>query len=300
MQTNLAKKHERSKMALTVAFVVICIVYVLPILIVLMNSFKSNAAVNTETFALPNENSFVGLQNYIKGMTFGNYPFIKAVLYSLFITLASSALILLCTSMAAWYVSRVGSLVSKIIYYLCVFSMVVPFQMVMFTLSRTAEQVKLPYFSFTSMAFAKIGLNTPWTIPIVYLGFGAGLAVFMFSGFVKTIPLEIEEAAVIDGCGPLRTFFLVVLPMMKPTFISVGVLEIMWVWNDFLLPYLVLDRTKYMTIPIVIQHLKGSYGQVDMGATMALILLIILPVIVFYLCCQKHIIKGVAAGAVKG
>ena len=300
MQTNLAKKHKRSKMALTVAFAVICIVYVLPILIVLMNSFKSNAAVNTETFALPNEDSFVGLQNYIKGMTFGNYPFIKAVLYSLFITLASSALILLCTSMAAWYVSRVGSLVSKIIYYLCVFSMVVPFQMVMFTLSRTAEQVKLPYFSFTSMAFAKIGLNTPWTIPIVYLGFGAGLAVFMFSGFVKTIPLEIEEAAVIDGCGPLRTFFLVVLPMMKPTFISVGVLEIMWVWNDFLLPYLVLDRTKYMTIPIVIQHLKGSYGQVDMGATMALILLSILPVIVFYLCCQKHIIKGVAAGAVKG
>lgn len=300
MQTNLAKKHERSKMALTVVFAVICIVYVLPILIVLMNSFKSNAAVNTETFALPNEDSFVGLQNYIKGMTFGNYPFIKAVLYSLFITLASSALILLCTSMAAWYVSRVGSLVSKIIYYLCVFSMVVPFQMVMFTLSRTAEQVKLPYFSFTSMAFAKIGLNTPWTIPIVYLGFGAGLAVFMFSGFVKTIPLEIEEAAVIDGCGPLRTFFLVVLPMMKPTFISVGVLEIMWVWNDFLLPYLVLDRTKYMTIPIVIQHLKGSYGQVDMGATMALILLSILPVIVFYLCCQKHIIKGVAAGAVKG
>ncbi len=300
MQTNLAKKHERSKMALTVAFAVICIVYVLPILIVLMNSFKSNAAVNTETFALPNENSFVGLQNYIKGMTFGNYPFIKAVLYSLFITLASSALILLCTSMAAWYVSRVGSLVSKIIYYLCVFSMVVPFQMVMFTLSRTAEQVKLPYFSFTSMALAKIGLNTPWTIPIVYLGFGAGLAVFMFSGFVKTIPLEIEEAAVIDGCGPLRTFFLVVLPMMKPTFISVGVLEIMWVWNDFLLPYLVLDRTKYMTIPIVIQHLKGSYGQVDMGATMALILLSILPVIIFYLLCQKHIIKGVAAGAVKG
>ena len=300
MQTNLAKKHDRSKMALTVAFAVICIIYVLPILIVLMNSFKSNAAVNTETFALPNENTFVGLQNYIKGMTFGNYPFIKAVFYSLFITLVSSALILICTSMAAWYVARVGSLFSKIVYYLCVFSMVVPFQMVMFTLSRTAEQVKLPYFSFTSMAFAKIGLNTPWTIPIVYLGFGAGLAVFMFSGFVKTIPLEIEEAAVIDGCGPIRTFFLVVLPMMKPTFISVGVLEIMWVWNDFLLPYLVLDRTKYMTIPIVIQYLKGSYGQVDMGATMALILLSILPVIVFYLLCQKHIIKGVAAGAVKG
>ena len=300
MKKGLKTREDRRKMALTVVFTVICVIYVLPILIVLMNSFKSNAAVNTETFALPNENSFVGLQNYIKGMTFGNYPFIKAVLYSLFITLASSALILLCTSMAAWYVSRVGSLVSKIIYYLCVFSMVVPFQMVMFTLSRTAEQVKLPYFSFTSMAFAKIGLNTPWTIPIVYLGFGAGLAVFMFSGFVKTIPLEIEEAAAIDGCGPVRTFFLVVLPMLKPTFISVGVLEIMWVWNDFLLPYLVLDLNKYRTIPIVIQYLKGSYGQVDMGATMALILLSIVPVIIFYLCCQKHIIKGVAAGAVKG
>ena len=300
MKTSLAKKHEHGKTALTVAFAVICIIYVLPILIVLMNSFKSNAAVNTETFAFPNEDSFVGLQNYIKGMTFGNYPFIKAVFYSLFITLVSSALILICTSMAAWYVARVGSLFSKIVYYLCVFSMVVPFQMVMFTLSRTAEQVKLPYFSFTSMAFAKIGLNTPWTIPIVYLGFGAGLAVFMFSGFVKTIPLEIEEAAAIDGCGPVRTFFLVVLPMLKPTFISVGVLEIMWVWNDFLLPYLVLDLNKYRTIPIVIQYLKGSYGQVDMGATMALILLSIVPVIIFYLCCQKHIIKGVAAGAVKG
>ena len=300
MQTSLVKKHDRKKMALTVLFTVICVIYVMPILIVLMNSFKSNAAVNTETFAFPNENTFVGWQNYVKGMTFGNYPFLKAVFYSLFITLVSSGLILICTSMAAWYVARVGSLFSKIVYYLCVFSMVVPFQMVMFTLSRTAEQVKLPYFSFTSMALAKVGLNTPWTIPIVYLGFGAGLAVFMFSGFVKTIPLEIEEAAAIDGCGPVRTFFLVVLPMLKPTFISVGVLEIMWVWNDFLLPYLVLDLNEYRTIPIVIQYLKGSYGQVDMGATMALILLSILPVIIFYLCCQKHIIKGVAAGAVKG
>ena len=285
MNTSLAKKHDRSKMVMTVAFTVICIIYVLPILIVLLNSFKSNAAVNTETFALPNEDTFVGLQNYIKGMTFGNYPFLKAVGYSLFITLASTALILVCTSMAAWYVSRVGSFFSKIVYYLCVFSMVVPFQMVMFTLSRTANQ---------------LSLDTPWTIPVIYLGFGAGLAVFMFCGFVKSIPLEIEEAAAIDGCGPVRTFFQVVLPMMKPTMISVGVLEIMWVWNDFLLPYLVLDRTEYMTIPIVIQHLKGSYGQVDMGATMALILLSILPVIIFYLCCQKHIIKGVAAGAVKG
>mgnify|MGYP000698411915 FL=1 len=281
----MAKREERGKMVLTIIFTVICIAYILPILIVLMNSFKSNAAVNTETFAFPNANSFVGFQNYIKGMTFGNYPFLKAVGYSLFITLASTALILVCTSMAAWYVSRVGSFFSKIVYYLCVFSMVVPFQMVMFTLSRTAN---------------RLSLDTPWTIPVIYLGFGAGLAVFMFCGFVKSIPLEIEEAAAIDGCGPVRTFFQVVLPMMKPTMISVGVLEIMWVWNDFLLPYLVLDRTEYMTIPIVIQHLKGSYGQVDMGATMALILLSILPVIIFYLCCQKHIIKGVAAGAVKG
>ena len=281
----MAKREERGKMVLTIIFTVICIAYIMPILIVLINSFKSNAAVNTETFAFPDANSFVGFQNYIKGMTFGNYPFLKAVGYSLFITLASTALILVCTSMAAWYVSRVGSFFSKIVYYLCVFSMVVPFQMVMFTLSRTAN---------------RLNLDTPWTIPVIYLGFGAGLAVFMFCGFVKSIPLEIEEAAAIDGCGPVRTFFQVVLPMMKPTMISVGVLEIMWVWNDFLLPYLVLDRTEYMTIPIVIQHLKGSYGQVDMGATMALILLSILPVIIFYLCCQKHIIKGVAAGAVKG
>ncbi len=285
MRNILKTREDRRKMVLTVVFAVICIIYVLPILIVLINSFKSNAAVNTETFALPNEDTFMGLQNYIKGMTFGSYPFIKAVFYSLFITIVSSALILLCTSMAAWYVARVGSLFSKIVYYLCVFSMVVPFQMVMFTLSRTAN---------------KLHLDTPWTIPVVYLGFGAGLAVFMFAGFVKSIPLEIEEAAAIDGCGPLRTFFLVVIPMMKPTFISVGVLEIMWVWNDFLLPFLVLDINDYRTIPIVVQYLKGSYGQVDMGATMALILMSIIPVIIFYLCCQKHIIKGVAAGAVKG
>ena len=285
MKKGLKTREDRRKMALTVVFTVICVIYVLPILIVLINSFKTNAAVNTETFALPNSDTFMGLQNYVKGMTFGSYPFIKAVFFSLFITVVSSGLILLCTSMAAWYVARVGSLFSKIVYYLCVLSMVVPFQMVMFTLSRTAN---------------KLHLDTPWTIPVIYLGFGAGLAVFMFAGFVKSIPLEIEEAAAIDGCGPVRTFFLVVLPMMKPTFISVGVLEIMWVWNDFLLPFLVLDINDYRTIPIVVQYLKGSYGQVDMGATMALILLSILPVIIFYLCCQKHIIKGVAAGAVKG
>ena len=255
MNSSLLKKQRRSRALLSVSFAILSVVYLLPIAIVLMNSFKSNASINTATFALPNEQTWMGLQNYIKGMTLGNYPFWKSVLFSLLITVVSTFLILLCTSMAAWYVARVGTLFSKIVYYLCVFSMIVPFQMVMFTLARTSDSLKL---------------NTPWTIPVVYLGFGAGLAVFMFSGFVKSIPLEIEEAAAIDGCGPIRTFFLVVLPLLKPPLISVGVLEIMWVWNDYLLPYLVLDRTKYMTIPIHIQYLKGSYGSVDMGATMAL------------------------------
>ena len=285
MNASLLKRQKRSKALLSVAFSILSVVYLLPIVTVLINSFKSNAAINTDTFALPNSETWMGLDNYIKGMTFGNYPFWKSVLFSLFITVVSTALILLCTSMAAWYVARVGTLFSKIVYYLCVFSMIVPFQMAMFTLARTSDSLHL---------------NTPWTIPIVYLGFGAGLAVFMFSGFVKSIPLEIEEAAAIDGCGPIRTFFLVVLPLLKPTLISVGVLEIMWVWNDYLLPYLVLDRTKYMTIPIHIQYLKGSYGSVDLGATMALILLSIVPIIIFYLTCQKYIVKGVAAGAVKG
>ena len=279
------KRENRQKMILSVTLAVIAVIYLLPILLVFINSLKTNNAVNMETFALPNAKTFMGFQNYIKGMTFGNYPFPKSVGYSLFITLASSALILVCTSMAAWYIARVNSRFSKIVFYLCVFSMVVPFQMVMYTLSRTADSLKL---------------NTPWTIPVVYLGFGAGLAVFMFTGFVKSLPLEIEEAAAIDGCGPLRTFFDVVFPMLRPTLISVGVLEIMWIWNDYLLPYLVLDVNEYKTIPIHIQYLKGSYGTVDMGATMALIMLSIVPIIIFYLCCQKYIIKGVAAGAVKG
>lgn len=202
--------------------------------------------------------------------------------------------------MAAWYITRVNSRFCKLVYLMCVFSMVVPFQMVMFTLAKTADSVHIPYYSFLSRSLESVGLNTPWTIPIIYLGFGAGLAVFMFAGFVKSLPVEIEEAAAIDGCGPFRTFFMVVLPMLKPTLISVGVLEIMWIWNDYLLPYLVLDRTKYMTIPILIQYQKGSYGAVDLGVTMALILLSIVPIIIFYLTCQRHIIKGVAAGAVKG
>ena len=297
---NTLTAERRRKTILSVVLAAICVIYVLPVVAVVINSFKLNTYVKTDTFSLPNEESFAGWSNYIKGMTFGNYPFWKSAFYSVFITVVSSALILLCTSMAAWYIARVNSKLCRVIYYLCVFSMVVPFQMVMFTLSKTADRVKIPYFNFLSGVFDKVALNTPWTIPIIYLGFGAGLAIFMFVGFVKSIPLEIEEAAAIDGCSPLRTYFSVVFPMLRPTMISVGILEIMWVWNDYLLPYLVLDSTKYFTIPIHIQYLKGSYGTVDLGATMALIFLSIVPVIIFYLCCQKHIIKGVAAGAVKG
>ena len=279
------KREKLGKALLTAFFTVLCIIYVIPVFMVLINSFKGNTFVKTETFAFPTAESFVGFENFIKGMTFGGYPFWKSVVYSTLITVLSTSLILVFTSMAAWYIARVDSPFCRIIYYLCVFSMVVPFQMVMFTLSKTADTLRL---------------NTPWTIPVIYLGFGAGLSVFMFVGFVKSIPLDIEEAAAIDGCSPLRTYFSVVLPMMKPTMISVGILELMWVWNDYLLPYLVLDITEYRTLPIHIQYLKGSYGTVDLGATMALILLSIVPVIVFYLTCQKHIIKGVAAGAVKG
>ena len=284
-QPQALASEARHKKILTIVFTIICIVWVLPVVCVAVNSFKLNPFVKTETFALPTEESFAGWSNFITGMTFGNYPFWSAFGYSALITVLSTALILICCSMAAWYIARVNSKFCKVIYTLCIFSMVVPFQMVMFTLSKTADTLKL---------------NTPFTIPIVYLGFGAGLAIFMFVGFVKSIPLEIEEAAAIDGCGPVRTFFLVVLPMLKPTLISVGILEIMWVWNDYLLPYLVLDINQYRTIPIQIQYLKGSYGTVDLGATMAIILMAIIPVIVFYLSCQKYIIKGVAAGAVKG
>ena len=281
----IKKRRSFGSTVLTFVFVLICATWLIPIVVVLFNSFKDNSVINMETFAFPNKESFVGFANYIKGMTFGNYPFYKSVLFSLIITVLSTFLILLCTSMSAWYISRVGSRVAKIIYFLCVFSMIVPFQMVMFTLTTTADRLRL---------------NTPWTIPIVYLGFGAGLAVFMFTGFVKSLPLEIEEAAAIDGCGPIRTYFSVVLPMLKPTLISVGILEVMWIWNDFLLPYRVLDINEYKTIPVHIQYLQGSYGSVDLGATMAVIMLSILPIIIVYLFCQKHIIKGVAAGAVKG
>lgn len=285
IKTEALRRRERHQALLTVVFTIISVIYLMPVLLVLINSLKANAFVNTETFKLPTAESFVGLKNYVKGMTFGNFAFYKVVFYSFFITITSTALILLCTSMAAWYISRVGSLVSKIVYYLCVFSMVVPFQMVMFTLSKLANTVQL---------------NTPWTIPIVYLGFGAGLAVFMFTGYMRSCPIAIEESAMIDGCTPLGIFFKVVLPILQPTYVSTGILEAMWIWNDYLLPYLVLDIKKYKTIPIAVQYLKGGYGSVDMGAMMAMLTLAILPIVVFYLACQKYIVSGVMAGAVKG
>ena len=277
--------YTKSSYFLTVLFSLLSLVWLFPIFEVVINSLKRNGAINANPFALPDADSFFGLSNYVTGLTFGNYPFLNSAAYSLIITVLSTFLILLCCSMTAWYIARVDNTFARIFYYLCTVSMLVPFQMVMFTLSFTADRLKL---------------NTPFTIPIVYLGFGAGLAIFMFVGFVKGLPLEIEEAAAIDGCGPVRTFFWVVLPMLKPTLISVGILEVMWIWNDYLLPYLVLDQTKYKTIPIHVQYLKGSYGAVDLGAIMAVIMMSILPIIILYLFCQKHIIKGVAAGAVKG
>ncbi len=267
----------------TLFFTILSLVFVSPIFIVLMNSFKKKTYINLETFKLPNAETFAGINNFKEAIT--QYDFIQAVGWTVFITVGGVALILVCCSMCAWYITRVQTKLTKLIYLLCVFSMVIPFQMVMFTLSGTADA---------------LGLNTPWGILIVYLGFGAGLAVFMFCGFVKSIPIEVEEAAMIDGCSPVRTFFNVVIPMMKPTLISVGILEAMWIWNDFLLPYLVLDIKKYKTISIIIQYMKGSYGRVDMGAIMACLIMAVIPVIVFYLSCQKYIIKGVAAGAVKG
>ena len=279
------KKGLAGKLSGMLVLLISSVIWVMPIFLVFMNSFKQNTFVKTDTFGWPSGESAAGLANYIKGVTFGNYPFLKSVSYSVIITIVSTVLILLFSSMAAWYIVRVNNKFCNFMYYLFVFSMVVPFQMVMFTLAKTADTLKL---------------NTPYTIPIIYLGFGAGLAVFMFTGFIKGLPLEIEEAASIDGCNPVQIFFWVIFPMLKSTMISVGILEIMWIWNDYLLPYLVLDRTQYMTIPIHIQYLQGSYGSIDLGAIMALITLSIIPVIIFYLTCQKYIIKGVAAGAVKG
>ena len=267
----------------TVVFSLMSIVWIMPILMVFINSFKKKTYISKEPFSLPSGRGFVGLDNYISGME--KIDLFKSFGYSLWITVASVAVIILCTSMCAWYITRRDTLACKIVYLLCIFSMVVPFQMVMFTLSKLADMLHL---------------GNPLGIVIVYLGFGAGLAVFMFCGFVRSIPLEIEEAAMIDGCNPLEIFFQVVLPVLKPTCISTAILETMWIWNDYLLPYLVLDLRKYKTIPISIQYLKGGYGSVDMGAMMAMLVLAIVPIIIFYLFCQRYIIEGVVAGAVKG
>ena len=277
-------ENKKKNPVASIILTLICILWMYPIVLILVNSLKKEVAITTSgVFSLPTAETWNGVANFVASVT--QMDFLKSFWYSLVISVMSVVLIMLCCSMAAWYIVRVNGTLSKVLYYLCVFSMVVPFQMVMFTLSGTADT---------------LGLNTPWGLIIVYLGFGAGLAVFMFCGFVKSIPVEIEEAAMIDGCNPIRTFFSVVLPIMKPTYISVGILEAMWIWNDFLLPYLILDIKKYKTISIIIQYMKGSYGRVDMGAIMACLIMAVIPVIVFYLSCQKYIIKGVAAGAVKG
>lgn len=268
---------------LTIFFSLLSILYVMPIIIVIINSFKRKAYINRYPFKIGTGKMFVGLDNYIEGIR--KIGFFEAFGYSLFITICSVAVIILCTSMCAWYITRVNTKFTKTMYMMCLFSMIVPFQMVMFTLSKIANMLHL---------------SNPIGIILVYLGFGAGLAVFMFCGFVKSIPLEIEEAAMIDGCNPLQTYFKVVFPILKPTAITVAILQAMWIWNDYLLPYLVLDIKKYKTIPIAIQYLKGGYGSIDWGAMMAMLVLAIIPIIIFYIACQKYIIEGVVAGAVKG
>ncbi len=276
-------KNVKHSGAWTVFFTFLSIAYVFPIILVFINSFKKKAYISRKPFAIPKDKMFVGFDNYVKGIERTEY--FEAFGWSLFITVFSVIAIILCTSMCAWYINRVINTTTKTIYYLCLFSMIVPFQMVMFTLSKIANMMKL---------------NTPWGLIIIYLGYGAGLSVFMFSGFVKSIPIEIEEAAMIDGCTPIQTFFKVVFPVMKPTCVTVAILQTMWIWNDYLLPYLVLDIKKYKTIPIAIQYLRGGYGSIDMGAMMGVLVLSIIPIIIFYMFCQKYIIEGVVAGAVKG
>lgn len=277
-------KDRRINSVLSVVLTIVCILWMYPVFMILMNSLKTERAITTtHAFELPTVETFVGLKNYIYGIT--EMDFLSSLWYSFIITISSVALILLCCSMCAWYITRVQGVLSKGMYYLCVFSMIVPFQMVMFTLAKTADTLKL---------------NNPYNICIIYLGFGAGLAVFMFTGFVKSMPIAIEEAAMIDGCNPLQIFFKVVCPILKPTMISTAILETMWVWNDYLLPTLVLDIKQFRTIPMAIQYFRGSYGKVEMAPMMACIMITVIPVIVLYLVCQKYIIDGVVAGAVKG
>ena len=280
----MGKKKKITDRIWTVVLTILALLYVYPIIMILFNSLKKETTITTAgAFTLPTADGFAGLENYVNAIA--SKGFLQSLGYSLLITLTSVVAILICCSMCAWYITRVKGVISQGLYFLFVFSMVVPFQMVMFTLSQTADRLKL---------------NTPWNIWVIYLGFGAGLAVFMFAGFMKSIPLEIEEAAMIDGCNPIQTFFLIVLPILKPTMVSVGILEAMWVWNDYLLPTLVLDIKSYKTIPMLIQYFRGSYGKVEMGPMMASIMLTVIPIVIVYLVGQKHIIKGVAAGAVKG
>lgn len=280
----MTSKKSRSNAVWTVIMTAVSVLYMYPIFMILMNSLKKENAITTSAaFQLPTGETFAGLANYANAISAKG--FLQSFGYTLFITVSSVTLILVCCSMLAWYITRVRNVFTKMIYFLCVFSMVVPFQMVMFTLSSMSDTLQL---------------NTPWNICVIYLGFGAGLAVFMFSGFMKGIPIEVEEASMIDGCSPLQTYFKVVFPMLRPTLISVGILEAMWIWNDYLLPTLVLDLNKYKTISMLIQYFRGGYGRVEMGPMMACIMLTVFPIVVIYLFAQKHIIKGVVAGAVKG
>lgn len=280
----MEKKTRLSDHIWVILLSILAVAYLYPIFMILINSLKEERAIGTsDIFNLPTSETFAGFTNYIHAL--GAQGFARSLGYSVLITITSVIAILVCCSMCAWYITRVKNKFTSALYYLFVFSMVVPFQMVMFTLSQTADS---------------LDLNKPWNIWIIYLGFGAGLAVFMFAGFMKSIPLEIEEASMIDGCNPIQTFFLVVFPILKPTLVSVGILEAMWVWNDYLLPLLVLDIKKYKTIPMLIQYFRGSYGKVEMGPMMASIMMTIIPIIIVYLLGQKQIIKGVAAGAVKG
>lgn len=273
---------KKNNILLYIILTVLSVLFLAPIFIVLYNSFKGKLYISRTPFALPNATTFSGLDNYINVIE--KTGFISAFGLSVFITICSTAVIILFTSMTAWYITRVKSKVTSFLYYLFVFSMIVPFQMVMFTMSKIANM---------------LSLDNPIGIIIIYLGFGAGLSVFMFSGFVKSIPIDIEEAAMIDGCNPIQTFFLIVLPLLKPIAITVAILNVMWIWNDYLLPTLVLG-SDYKTLPMAVQYLRGGYGTVDMGAMMAVLVLAIIPIVIFYLVCQKHIIEGVAAGAVKG
>ncbi len=262
--------------------IILAAAFVFPVAVVLINSFKAKFSINSSPFTLPLRDDFVGLSNYTEGIK--STGFVSAFGWSCFITVFSVAAIIIFTSMCAWYIVRVKTKFTSLLYYALVFSMIVPFQMVMFTMSKVANVLHL---------------DNPLGIILIYLGFGAGLSAFMFTGFIKTVPLGIEEAATIDGCTPFQTYWQVVFPILKPTAITVAILNTMWIWNDYLLPYLVIGRD-YKTIPVAVQYLKGGYGSVDMGAMMAMLVLSIIPVIVFYLLGQKYIIKGVAAGAVKG